>query len=111
MAAVYFFAGLNHLRVPALYEEMMPPYIPMPFLLVIVSGIIESSLGLALLWRPVRRWAAWGVIALLVAVFPANLYMYQMRDVLFQNMASWILLARLPVQLLLIWWAYGFTKP
>ena len=47
MAAIYFLAGLNHLRVPEMYMQMMPPYLPQTYVLVIVSGLIESPLGLA----------------------------------------------------------------
>ena len=109
MAAIYFFAGLNHLRAPEMYLKMMPPYLPAPYFLVIASGLIESSLGVLLLWSPARPWAAWGIVALLIAVFPANLYMFQMHDPLFQQIPLWILALRLPAQILLIWWAYGFT--
>lgn len=110
MAAIYFFAGLNHLRAPEMYLKMMPPYLPAPYLLVIASGLIESALGLLLLWTPARPWAAWGIMALLIAVFPANLYMFQMRDSLFQQIPIWILALRLPAQILLIRWAYSFTS-
>lgn len=87
----------------------MPPYLPAHLALVYLSGAAEVVLGL-LLWSPaLRPWAAWGLIALLVAVFPANVYMYQQGGAAF-GLPAWAPAARLPLQALLIAWAYAHTK-
>ena len=109
MAALYTLAGLNHFRAPETYLKIMPSYLPHPALLVALSGLAEAGLGLLLLWPAARPLAAWGIIALLVAVFPANIYMYQLRDSTFSSIPSWILLGRLPLQFALIAWAYLYT--
>ena len=110
MVLVYVCAGLNHFRVPAFYKTLIPPYLPAPHALVVASGVAEIGLALLLLWPLARSWAAWGIIALLIAVFPANIYMYQLRDGVFQSIPHWVLLLRLPLQALLVLWAYSFVR-
>ena len=109
MAALYVLAGLNHFRMPDFYLQMMPPYLPEPKLLIVISGVAEMVLGFLLLYKSTRRLAAWGIILLLIAVFPANIYMYQQGGARF-NMSDTALFVRLPVQLLLIGWAYVYTR-
>lgn len=108
MAAIYIAAGVNHFRNPAFYRPMMPPYLPAPELLNYLAGGTELSLGILLCVPVTSRFAAWGLIALLVAVFPANLYMYQTGGAGY-SLPTWALLLRLPVQLVLIGWAYLYT--
>ncbi len=105
LAAVFFVvAGVFHFLKPELYLQMMPPYLPAPQLLVAVSGVAEAAGGLGLLIRPVRRVAGWGLIALLVAVFPANIYMLQHAGQF--QIAPWILWGRLPFQAIFIAWVW-----
>jgi uncharacterized membrane protein len=73
MALFYVLVGINHFRDPGFYLKMMPPYLPWHAQLVLLSGVAEIGLGLALLVPPLRIYAAWGIVALLIAVFPANL--------------------------------------
>jgi len=108
MAALYVAAGVLHFVVPRVYLKMMPPYLPAPQLLVYLSGVAEVALGLALLVPSLRSWAAWGIILLLIAVFPANLYMFTSGK--FPRLPAWALALRLPLQLVLIGWAYQFTR-
>jgi uncharacterized membrane protein len=109
MSILYVGAGAMHFFRPRLYLKMMPPYLPAHLTLIYLSGIAEIALG-ALLWVPsARPWAAWGIIALLVAVFPANLYMYQRGGAAY-GIPDWALLARLPLQLALIAWAYAYVR-
>ena len=105
--ALFFIAGgINHFVMTDLYLKAMPPYLPWHLALVYLSGIFEVVLGLALLVPRTRVIAGWGLIALLVAVFPANLQMYfDSPDA--SRIAS---LMRLPGQLLLILWAYYYTR-
>ena len=74
--AVFFVvAGINHFVNPAFFLKIMPPYLPWHLPLVYISGVLEIVLGGLLLWPSWSRLAAWGLIALLIAVFPANLHM------------------------------------
>jgi uncharacterized membrane protein len=105
-------AGLLHFLTPEPYLGMMPAMLPAPLALVYISGIAEIAGGLGLILPATRRLAAWGLIALYVAVFPANLNM-ALHDLPLgaTNVPTWALWARLPLQLVLIAWAYRYTKP
>jgi uncharacterized membrane protein len=104
LAALFVGAGLLHFLHPAPYLRIMPPALPEPRLLVLLSGVAEVAGGLGLLWPTTRRWARWGLLALLLAVFPANVYMLQIQDQL--HLPAWALWARLPLQPLLMWWVW-----
>ena len=108
MAALYISAGLNHFRVPRLYRRMIPPALPSPKALNSISGLAEVLLGIALCISTVSSWAAWGIIALLVAVFPANVFMYTNEHAV-PGIPKWLLLLRLPLQLALVAWAHLYT--
>jgi len=104
-------AGVNHFLVPATYVAMMPSALPAHELLVYVSGVAEILGGLGLILPATRRLAAWGLIALLIAVFPANLNMALNHLPLGTHvLPTWALWGRLPLQLLMIWWAASFTR-
>jgi uncharacterized membrane protein len=106
MSVFYVFAGIMHFVRPAFYLAMMPPFLPAHLFLVYLSGVAEVVLGLAL-WPPaLRRWAAYGIVALLIAVFPANVYMW-LADVPVdgQRVPWWGHAIRLPLQGVLIAWA------
>lgn len=109
MSGFYFLAGINHFVHPSFYEKIMPPYLTYPLALIYLSGACETGLGLLLLPQKTRRFAAWGIIALLIAIFPANLqmlinYTHQ------HNPYTWVAILRLPFQLALILWAYVYVK-
>jgi uncharacterized membrane protein len=107
-AALFLFVGVQHFRSTEFFVKIMPPYLPIHRELVLLSGVFEIALGLLLLVPQTTRLAAWGLIALLIAVFPANLYMYQ-RAELFQ-VSRLALLLRLPLQVLLIAWAWVYAR-
>ncbi len=111
LAAFMTLAGINHFVSPATYVGMMPEVLPAPLALVYLSGVAEIVVGVGLLPRRTRKLAAWGLIALLVAVFPANVNMavneLPLGD---SSVPTWALWARLPLQLVLIAWAYWFTR-
>ncbi|XDD50546.1 MauE/DoxX family redox-associated membrane protein [Leptospira sp. WS92.C1] len=107
MAILYIIAGILHFVSPKFYLRIMPPYIPYPKLVVYISGLFEIGLGAMLLLPDTRQLGAWGIILLLIAVFPANLYHYQ--SCRKTDPPKWALFIRLPLQLLLIYWAYTFT--
>ncbi len=107
--AAFVVAGLNHFRNPGFYVGIMPPYLPWPLALVYLSGVAEAVLGALLLFPTWTVLAAWGLIALLIAVFPANVHMAMHPD-LYPSVPPTLLLIRLPVQGLLIAWAYWYTR-
>ena len=112
MAIAYILAGFNHLVNPAFYVAIMPPELPDPEWLNLVSGLAEIVLGVFLLEPRTRVFAAWGLIALLVAVFPANLYAAQANvgpegPGTGPGAVAWV---RLPFQALFIAWAWWYTR-
>ncbi len=106
-------AGTAHFTDPGFYLPMMPPYLPLHRELVYLSGAAEIALGIAVLVPRLRRLAAWGLIALFIAVFPANLHI-ALHDIPLgdaeQGLGIWNWV-RLPIQGLLIAWAWWFTRP
>ena len=105
---LFVLAGINHFANTAMYVSIMPPYLPWHLELVYVSGIAEMTLGVLLLFLRCATWAAWGLVALCVAVFPANLHM-ALHAELYPSLPSWGLWVRLPLQGLLIAWAWWYT--
>lgn len=110
LAALFVVAGAAHFIKPGVYLEIMPPYIPYPLAMVLISGAAEIVGGLLLCFRRTQRLAAWGLIALLIAVFPANLHM-ALHPELFPDIPVWSLYARLPLQGVFILWAYWYSRP
>ena len=102
-------AGVNHFLRTGFYLRMMPAYVPMPLTMVQVSGIAEIVLGLLLLVPQTAAIAAWGLVALLIAVFPANVQMALHPKTFpeFQPTALWL---RLPLQAVMIAWALWYTR-
>lgn len=110
MILFYLCAGINHFWNPEFYIMIMPNWLPWQRALVLISGGFEILFGLLLVFKRTGIAAAWGIILLLLAVFPANiqkLLNYIAQD----NPHVWIAIVRLPLQVVLIWWAYIFTKP
>ena len=112
LAALFIVAGAVHLIAPAIYLPIMPPALPYKPALILISGVAEIAGGIGLLLPRLRRAAAWGLIALLVAVFPANVQMAL--NGFASGAAPWalaLLLLRLPLQPILIWLVYRAAKP
>ncbi len=108
MAAFYVYTGVMHFAKPKPFLRIVPPYLPAHDLLVALSGVAEIAVGIGLLIPATRVWAAWGLVALLIAVFPANAYMAYGEK--FTAISPWIRWGRLPLQAVLIWWAYQYTR-
>ena len=115
LGALFVVAGSLHFLFPAPYLRIMPPYLPWHRFLVAFSGACEMSLGAGMFTR-FSRWAAWGLVVLLVAVFPANLHMAlhseQFTDLLPRHPA-WrrpLFWGRLPLQALLVAWVHWHTR-
>lgn len=104
-------AGANHFITPETYLAMMPDALPAHAALVAVSGVAEIAGGLGLILPATRKLAAWGLVALFVAVFPANLNM-AIHDLPLggRSVPGWALWARLPLQLVFLAWAFWFTR-
>ncbi len=109
LGVLFVAAGANHFANPGFYLRIMPPYLPWHYELVLISGAFEILGGVGLLIPRFTVPAAWGLIALLVAVFPANLHMALNTDK-YPNIPPAVLWARLPLQGVLIAWAYWFTR-
>lgn len=111
LAAIFCFTGTMHFVVPGVFESIVPRWLPAwmpgPRAIVFISGVAEVLGGLGLLLPATRVAAGWGLIALLIAVFPANVQM--LVDARANPAASWWVIAlwlRLPLQPLLIWWVW-----
>lgn len=106
LSLLFVVAGISHFMFPKFFAAMIPPYLPYPKLLVLISGVLEIILGTLLLFPEVRTLTGIGLIALLIAVFPANIYMAQ-RMTQKENKYSWVAWARLPMQFVLIYLVYS----
>jgi uncharacterized membrane protein len=116
MGALYVVAGLSHFLAPRVYEQVVPPAFPRPLALVYLSGLAEVGLGVGVLFERTRRVSAWGLVALLVAVFPANVHMATSDDLRLAGVPDRLrdppdaaLWARLPLQAVLVAWALWYT--
>lgn len=109
LAIVFVIAGINHFRHPDGFIRIVPPQLPSPALLVAISGAAEMAGGLGILAPAVRRLAGWGLIALLIAVFPANVYMLQhnipLGDTPIPRLLLWLRLPLQPLLIWLVWWS------
>lgn len=107
LATFFIVAGIMHFRATSFYLKIMPPYIPFHLEMVYISGVFEILGGVGVLIPQVRQWSGYGLIALLIAVFPANLYMatnnVQIEGVFIPEVLLWL---RLPLQLVLIAWVW-----
>ena len=109
LGGLFIVAGASHFGKTDFYIAIMPPYLPWHLELVYISGVAEAALGALLLIRRWVVWAGWGLIALCVAVFPANVHMAMHPD-LYPSLPALALWLRLPMQGLLIGWAYWYTR-
>ena len=109
MSVLYVLAGINHFRNPDFYLKIMPNYIPLHSELVVLSGICEIILGILLLFNKTRNVAGWLIIAMLIAFMPVHIQMiidyYGTPGKMFV-----VSLIRLPLQFVLIWWAYKMRE-
>jgi uncharacterized membrane protein len=117
MGTLYVVAGVTHFLVPEAFAQIVPPALPFPLALAYLSGVAEIALGLGVLFDRTRTLAAWGLVALLVAVFPANVYMATSGVVVTEGVSGTldpspaVRWGRLPLQVVLIAWAWWYTRP
>ena len=111
LAAFFIVIGMIHFTSPDGMLAIVPDYLPNPLLLIYVSGFFEILGGIGLLIPSVQRWAAWGLVALLIAVFPANVNMAMNHRPFFgkvyPDLFCW---ARLPFQIAFIGWVWTYTR-
>jgi uncharacterized membrane protein len=114
LAVSIIVVGVTHFIVPEQYVKIVPPQLPYPLELVYLSGFYEILGGIGLLVPPVSQAAAWGLIALFIAVFPANINQ-AVNHIRIENIpysdSPWFQVIRLPFQAVLIAWAWWYTKP
>jgi uncharacterized membrane protein len=110
ICAVFLFAAIGHFFKTEQMMEMLPPFVPARRALIYITGILEIALGIAVLTTPNPFYVGLFIIAYLIAIFPSNVYA-AIRRIPFgsHSMGPKYLFARLPLQLLLIWWTYWFT--
>lgn len=112
LIALYIVAGINHFVHPQGYLKLIPPYFPLPKVLNLMAGFFELLFGLLLIFKLTRKYAAYGIILMLIAFIPAHIYMIQTAPFMLGKLAvtktgAWI---RLPLQAVLIAWAYWHRK-
>ena len=108
IAALFSLIGVLHLIKPKFFTQIMPNYIPYHLAMVYISGAAEILGGLGILVEMTQFWAGWGLIILLVAVFPANINMTvkSIQKSGYTSLYSIATIIRLPLQFVLIYWVY-----
>ena len=110
LAAFFVAGGINHFVKPDFYLSMMPPWLPSHMLLVQISGVAEILGGIGVLIPATRPFAGWGLLALLVAVFPANVQMVlDSEQHVAKGIPLWGLYVRLPIQVVFMAWVWWVT--
>jgi len=109
LAVFFVVAGANHFRTPDIYLGMMPPWLPRPLTLIYISGAAEVLGGIGVLVPFTRRFSGWGLIVLLIAIFPANLHMALQGHMPGFDFSPTVLWVRLPFQLVLMAWVWWST--
>jgi uncharacterized membrane protein len=109
MGVFYISIGISHFTSPIWYVQIVPPYLPYKLELVYISGFFEILFGGMLFFKKTRFLAGWGLILLLIAVYPANIYLAQTNGAA-MNTTPLIAWCRLPVQFIFIGLAYWHSK-
>ncbi|MGI8951588.1 MAG: DoxX family protein [Chitinophagaceae bacterium] len=112
MAIFYVFAGVNHFLHPEFYLQIIPPYFPAHETLNKLAGIAEISGGVLLIFPGTRNFAAWQIILMLLIFFTVHIYMIQKAPMQLGSLTvtPFIAWLRIPLQFILIFWAYNYTS-
>ena len=110
LSLFFIYFGIDHFINPEFYLSIMPPAFPLHAEAVYISGFFEILGGISVLIAPLRKIAGWGLVALLICVYPANIYMAITPET-FPEISIGLLYFRLPLQFLFIYWAYSVTRP
>ena len=110
LAGFFLNVGVDHFINPEFYLAIMPPSFPLHAEAVYISGFFEILGGVCLLVPRLRKIAGWGLVALLICVYPANIYMALTPEA-FPDIPLSLLYFRLALQFLFFYWAYSVTRP
>ena len=110
LSTFFIAVGIDHFINPDFYLAIMPPMFPLHLEAVYVSGLFEILGGFGLLLSRFRKISGWGLLALLIAVYPANIYM-AMTPEAFPEISIFALYFRLALQFIFFFWAYSLTRP
>ncbi len=110
LSVFFIYFGVDHFINPDFYLSIMPPSFPMHLEAVYISGLFEILGGIGVLLSKTRKLAGWGLFALLIAVYPANIYMALTPEA-FPDIPLSALYFRLVLQFLFFYWAYSVTRP
>ena len=110
LSVFFIYFGVDHFINPNFYLSIMPPSFPMHLEAVYISGLFEILGGIGVLLSKTRKLAGWGLFALLIAVYPANIYMALTPEA-FPDIPVSALYFRLVLQFLFFYWAYSVTRP
>lgn len=104
----FIFAGVSHFIIPETFMKLMPPFIPAPLLMVYVSGVFEMLGGIGLIVSKTKRWASYGLILLLLAVYPANIYVawenVQLGGFMNNSAYQWLRVVMQIPLIIWVWW-------
>ncbi|MCJ7758417.1 MAG: DoxX family protein [Gillisia sp.] len=109
LALMYILSGFFHFLKPKLYMRIMPQYLPVHKALVYLSGAVETGLGIGLCFPVTKNWAIYGIILMLAVFLLVHLYMLSSRKA-GAGIPAWALVLRIPLQFILIWWAYFYLQ-
>ena len=110
LSVFFIYFGIDHFINPDFYLSIMPPSFPLHEEAVYISGFFEIAGGIGVLIPRFRKIAGWGLVALLIAVYPANIYMAISPEA-FPDISIEVLYFRLALQFLFFYWAYSVTRP
>ncbi len=109
MAGFYIVAGIGHFIMPKWYLRVMPPHYPWPKTLVVLTGILEIALGALLFYPAYKDWALYGIMGMLLVFLSVHTHMLKDKTAA-SGIPRWILIIRLPLQFVLMYWAYSYLN-
>ncbi len=108
LALLFILGGANHFRIPKIYKKIMPSYIPAHSSLVLATGILEMIFGFMLITQESQHIGAIGILVLLILFIPIHVHMLIHKEASLK-LPRWVLILRIPLQLLLIYWVYLYV--
>jgi len=109
MGLMYILSGFFHFLKPKVYLRILPRYLPVPNALVYLSGVVEIVLGIGLYFYATKNWAIYGIILMLTIFLLVHFYMLSSRKA-GAGIPVWALVLRIPLQFILMWWAYYYLQ-
>ncbi len=109
MVVIYVIAGIMHFVRPKMYLRILPGYLPGHKALVAISGVAEIVIGIALCFPETKNFAIYAVIVMLTFFLPAHFHMLFNKKAS-MGIAKWVLIARIPLQFALMFWAYWYLR-